>query len=139
MGRLLLGILKGGAIGAAVGWAALKLGIAGGVGGGLTYAVIGGLVGVLCGKPLWRQDTIWTSILKGVFGVAAGIGLYYLSRKLLGGMHVGFAASLGAPSDRPLVEIPLLLGPLVGAIPGIFFEIDDAVGANPAAPAKPKK
>lgn len=138
MGRLLLGIFKGGAIGAAVGWAALKVGVAGGFGAAVTYALIGGLVGLVCGKPIWRQETIWTSILKGLFGVAAGLGLNYLSHKLLGGMQVSFAASLGAPADRALVDIPLLLGPLVGAIPGIFFEIDDAAGSTPAAPAKPK-
>jgi hypothetical protein len=110
------------------------------VGGGMTYAVIGGLVGLVCGKPIWRQETIWTSILKGIFGLAAGIGLYYLSRKLLGGTHVGFAASLGAPADRPLVDIPLLLGPVIGAIPGMLFEIDDSVGSTPAAPPpKPDK
>lgn len=142
MGRLLLGVLKGGAIGALLGWAALKLGIAGGFGAGATYAAIGALVGLVCGKPIWRQETIWTSILKGLFGLGAGIGLYVLSRKLLGGVHVDFAASLGAPADRALVDIPLLLGPLVGAVPGMFFEIDDSVGSGPtakAAPPAPKK
>jgi hypothetical protein len=141
MGRLLLGILKGGAIGALLGWAALKVGVAGGFGAGVTYAAIGALVGLVCGKPIWRQETIWTSILKGLFGLGAAIGLYVLSRKLLGGVHVDFAASLGAPADRPLVDIPLLLGPLVGAVPGIFFEIDDAVGATPAkaVPSAPEK
>jgi hypothetical protein len=136
MGRLVLGILKGGAIGAALGWGALKLGISGGAGAGLTYAVIGALVGLVCGKPFWRQETLWTSILKGLFGLGAGIGLFYLSRKLLGGAHVGFAASLGVPTDRPLVEIPLLLGPIVGAIPAIFFEVDDASGGAPDKPGK---
>src|SRR3954471_13422952 len=103
MGRLVLGILKGGAIGAELGWGALKLGISGGAGAGLTYAVIGALVGLVCGKTVWRQETLWTAILKGLFGLGAGIGLFYLSRKLLGGAHVGFAASLGVPTDRPLV------------------------------------
>jgi len=141
MGRLLLGVLKGGAIGALLGWAALKLGIAGGFGAGATYAAIGALVGLVCGKPIWRQETIWTSILKGLFGLGAGIGLFVLSRKLLGGVHVSFATGLGIPPDRALIDVPLLLGPLIGAVPGMFFEIDDSVGAPPAAksaPAKPK-
>jgi hypothetical protein len=139
MGRLVLGILKGGAIGAALGWAALKLGVAGGAGAGLTYAVIGALVGLVCGKPIWRQETIWTSILKGLFGLGAGVGLFYLSRKLFGGMHLGFTANLGVPADRPLVDIPLVLGPIVGAIPGIFFEVDDAAGGTPDKAGKGAK
>jgi hypothetical protein len=127
MGRVILGLLKGGLVGAALGALAFKLGVAGGLGAIVTYVVIGGAVGLLCGRPPWRQDTFWTSALKGLFGLAVGGGLYFLTRKLLGGTHAAFTAALGAP-DRPLVEVPLLLGPLIGAAWGIFVELDDSSG-----------
>jgi hypothetical protein len=134
--RVLLGLLKGGVIGAAVGGAALQIGVAGGVFAVLTYAVIGGLVGIVCGRPPWKQDTFWTSALKGMFGVGVGIGLYFLARKLVGGVHVAFAAQLGAP-DRPLGELPILLGPMIGALWGMLVEVDDASDAKKAdAPSK---
>ena len=101
MGRVLLGLLKGGVVGAAIGAGAFKLGIGGGVLAFVAYALVGGLVGILCGKPPWRQDTFWTTALKGIFGAAVGCLLYWGAGKLLGGLHVSLAAKLGAP-DRPL-------------------------------------
>jgi len=130
--RVVLGLLKGAVIGGVLGFGALKLGVGGGAAGFLTYAVIGGLVGMICGKPPWRQDTFWTSAIKGLVGVGVGMGLFWLGRKLLGGMHVSLPASLGAPPDRSIAELPILLGPLVGAIWGGIVEIDDGGGAKPA-------
>ena len=129
MGGVVLGLLKGAVVGGALGWAAFKLGIAGGAAAFVTYAVIGGLVGMVCGKPPWRQDTFWTSALKGLFGLAVGAGLYWVGRKVLGGVHVALPAALGAPPDRPFAELPILLGPLVGALWGGFVEVDDGGGA----------
>src|SRR5262245_14555848 len=116
--RVVLGLLKGAVVGAALGWASFKLGVTDGIAAWLTYAVIGGLVGMVCGKPPWRQDTFWTSAIKGLVGVGVGIGLYLLGRKLLGGAHVSLPAALGAPPDRSIAELPIILGPLVGAIWG---------------------
>ncbi len=134
MGRVLLGVLKGGLIGAAIGAGAFKLGIAGGVLALFTYALVGGLVGILCGKPPWRQDTVWTTALKGIFGAAVGGALFWGAGKLLGGLHIALAAKLGAP-DRPVIDLPLLIAPLIGAAWGAFVELDDG-GSTKAAPAK---
>jgi hypothetical protein len=136
MGRVILGLLKGGVVGAALGALAFKLGVAGGLAAVVLYALVGGAAGLLCGRPPWRQDTFWTSALKGLFGLAVGGGLYFLARKLLGGAHASFTAALGAP-DRPLVEVPLLLGPAIGAIWGIFVEVDDSAGPENRAGNKP--
>jgi hypothetical protein len=136
MGRVILGLLKGGVVGAAIGAGAFKLGIGGGVLAIVTYAVVGGLVGILCGKPPWRQDTVWTTALKGIFGAAVGCALYWGAGKLFGGLHVGLAAKLGAP-DRPLMDLPVLIGPLIGAAWGAFVELDDGGSADRAkAPKK---
>jgi len=135
--RLVLGLLKGAIVGAALGFGALKLGVAGGVAAFVTYALIGGLAGMICGKPPWRQDTFWTSALKGVFGLAVGAGLYWVGRKVLA-FHVTLPASLGAPADRTFAELPILLGPLVGAIWGAFVKVDDGGGAKGAEKNKAK-
>jgi hypothetical protein len=136
--RVILGLLKGGVIGAAIGGLALQLGVGGGLVAVLTYAAVGGLVGIICGRPPWRQDTFWTSALKGIFGVGVGVGLYFLARKLVGGAHLAFLTQLGLP-DRPLAELPIVLGPVIGALWGIFVEVDDAGSAAKAAPAAPPK
>ena len=124
-------------MGAAVGVGALKLGIAGGFLAVVAYALIGGLTGIVAGRPPWRQETVWTTALKGIFGALVGGGLYWVARKVLGGAHLAMVGRLGLP-DRPLVELPALLGPLIGAVWGIFVEIDDGIGAKPAA-AKPAR
>jgi hypothetical protein len=134
MGRVIFGLLKGGIVGAAIGALALKLGVAGGIPAVLTYAVIGAAAGVVCGRPPWRQDTFWTSLLKGIFGLLVGIGLYFLAHKLLGGAHAAFATKLGASADTPLVDIPIVLGPAIGAVWGILVEVDDSIGAESSKP-----
>lgn len=129
MVRVVLGLLKGGAVGALVGWGALKLGVVGGAAAVACYGLIGGLAGIVAGKAPWRQETFWTPALKGLFGFAVGIALYFGARKLMGNLHAGFAASWGVP-DRPVIELPVLLGPVVGALWGIFVEVDDSVGGS---------
>jgi hypothetical protein len=134
MGRVILGLLKGGVVGAALGVGAFKLGITGGVLAVVTYAVIGGVAGMLCGRPPWRQDTIWTTALKGIFGAVVGGALFWGAGKLFGGMHLSFVSKLGVPADRPLADIPVLLGPVIGALWGIFVEVDDGgTGGKDAA------
>ena len=131
--RVVLGLLKGGLIGAAVGFGAFRLGIASGVLAFVVYGVIGALVGLLVGRPPWKQETFWTSIIKGIFGLLVAIGLYWGAHKLLGTTHLAFATGLGAP-DLPFADVPFLLGPVIGALYGIFVEVDDASGKVEAAP-----
>jgi hypothetical protein len=134
MVRVLLGILKGGVIGAGLGYAATRLGIAGGGVAFATYAVVGFVVGLVCGKAVWRQETLWTPALKGLVGALVCTGLYWGATKLLGGMRLSFTAGLGAP-DRPLVDVPALLAPIVAIVYGVFVEVDDGE-RKAATPAK---
>jgi hypothetical protein len=136
MGRIILGFLKGGLLGAILGYAAGAAGVGGGTMSFALYAVIGGVVGLFCGKPLWRQETIFTPILKAIFGAGVGVGLTFLARKFLGQTVVPIAAIPGAVG-HPISEVPALLGPLVGAVYGILVEVDDG-GATAPAPAKPR-
>jgi len=136
--RVVLGLLKGGLIGAAVGYGAFRLGISGGVLGYAMCGVVGALVGVLGGRPPWRQETFWTSILKSVFGLLVALGLCWVGHKFLGDFHLAFATGLGAP-DKPLVDVPFLLGPAIGALYGIFVEVDDNTGSAPARGGPPAR
>lgn len=139
MGRLVLGLVKGLLVGAVIGFGALKLGIGGGA---LAYAVqgaVGFAVGLVCGKPLWRQETLWTPVVKGVFGLLIAMGLTWIARKVLGGLTLPLPAALGVPADRALADVPLVLGAIIGGIYGAFVEVDDGGKTAEAKPtgAKP--
>jgi predicted outer membrane lipoprotein len=132
MARVLLGILKGGVVGGAVGFAATRVGFGTGAAAWLVYGLVGFLVGIVCGKAIWRQDTLVTPLLKGIFGFLVGLGLYWVAGKTLGGLHLALATRLGAP-DEPVAALPLLLAPAIGIIYGIFVELDDGERKRVAA------
>ena len=131
--RVLLGIVKGALIGGAVGYGASRIGLGGS--GYLIYAAVGFLVGVVCGKALWKQETLWTPLLKGLFGSVVLCGLYWGASKLMGGLRVPLPAVLGA-GDHPLVDVPQVLAPALAIIYGVFVEVDDG-GKTPAASTPP--
>ena len=136
MFRLVIGLLKGGVLGAAIGYLAGRAGITSGPIAFLIYGAVGAVVGLLCGKPLWRHDTLWTPLLKAIFGFGVGAGLTLVARKFLGGVHVPIAAIPGA-SEHAFPDVPALLGPAIGMIYGALIELDDAGGSGPAP--KPKR
>lgn len=131
--RLLLGIAKGGAIGAAVGFGADRAGLA--PGGTLVYGSIGALVGLLVGRPIWShltdpESTLWTALLKTVFGFGVGAGLFALVHRVLGDPTIhAFGVSRPATSWAPA------FGALVGLVYGAWVELDDP----PKKPAAAKK
>jgi hypothetical protein len=131
MGRILLGLLKGGAVGAAFGYLAIRMNIASGTTALLLYGVIGAVAGLVCGKPLWRQETLFTPLLKAIFGLGVGIGATFLARKFLSGVHVPIAAIPGA-TEHAFPDVPMLLGPAIGFLYGALIELDDAGGSEPA-------
>jgi hypothetical protein len=129
MFRLILGLLKGAVVGGALGYGAFRLGLEGGF-HWLTYGLVGALVGLLCGRPLWshvrdRSSTMWTAILKGVFGYGVGVGLFALGRKLFGGFELSLFGV-----ERSVVDFPFVLGGAIGALYGAFVEFDDAPPAK---------
>ena len=141
MVRLLLGLLKGGIVGAAVGFVATRMGLGAGATSWLVYGIVGFLVGVVCGKPPWRQETLWTSIIKGVFGLLVCMGLFWVAQKLLGGMKVpvSLTEALGVADGQALVSVPMVLGPIIGIAFGIIVELDDGGKSAPAAKGKLEK
>jgi len=131
--KLLVGLLKGAVIGAAVGYGALQLATATGFSNAwLTYGLIGALVGLFVGKPLWsllrdKNATNWIAVLKGLFGFGVGCGLYALLAKVWNPTFevAGVAA-----------QWPPILGGVIGAVYGGFVELDDSIGDDAAAAKK---
>jgi hypothetical protein len=126
--RLVIGLLKGGLIGFGVGMLSWRIGMTG-VPAFVDAGLVGALVGIFGGRPPWRQDTIWTPLLKGFFGIVIGVGLYWVAHKFLYGVRLDFAVKLGAP-DKPIPDVPVVLGPMIGAVWGALIELDDSAGGG---------
>lgn len=136
--RLVLGLVKGGIIGAGLGYGAFAAGLAGGW-NWITYGLIGAVVGLLVGRPIWkhlsdRSSTIWTPVLKGIVGFGVAAGLYALAAKVWGGFDVHLEPVTQGKAN--VVELPFLLGGVIGALYGAFVEVDDA---EPKSGKEPKK
>ena len=92
----------------------------------LTYGLIGALVGLFVGRPLWalvkdQNSTTVIAILKAAFGFGVGCGLYAL------------VAKAWAPSPLMIAGYnafgwPPILGGAIGAVYGGFVELDDSIG-----------
>jgi len=126
--KLLVGLLKGAVIGGVVGYGAFALGNATGFGNAwLTYGVVGMLVGLLVGRPLWSlikdsSATTWVGVLKAAFGFGVGCGLYAL---IADAIHPSLTIA-----DRDVFAWAPSLGGMIGAVYGGFVELDDAIGAD---------
>ncbi|CAN5792097.1 hypothetical protein BH11MYX3_BH11MYX3_13700 [soil metagenome] len=133
MVKLLVGILKGAVIGAALGYGAHAAAEGGfSLGPWLTYGLIGVFVGLFVGKPIWalirdKNSTSWIAVLKSAFGFGIGCGLYALVTKAISPHWVinGYDVFTWAPT----------LGGAIGAVYGGFVELDDAIGDD-KTPAK---
>lgn len=125
--KLVVGILKGAVIGGAVGYGAWALETATRFHSPwLTYGVIGALVGLIAGKPIWslirdKNATSWVSVLKAMFGFGAGCGLFALISRVLSLPTV-------IVMDQDVFTWPVTVGAGIGAVLGGLFELDDAIG-----------
>lgn len=127
MFRLITGLVKGLVIGGGVGYGLVRIGAENVTWVYLACAAVGALVGIVCGQPPWKSETIWTPIVKMVIGGLIGGGLCALGRNVLPDASL---VTLGA------VEVGMHSGPFlataVGALYGAFVEVDDG-GAKPQA------
>lgn len=130
--KLLIGLIKGAVIGAAIGAGAWKaeLDLP-----WLVYGVVGALVGLLCGKPLWsllrdKGQTNIIAILKAAFGFGVGVGLYALLRK-------AWNPSAMMVSGFDVFSWPVSVGGAIGAVYGGFVELDDSIGGDDPKGKKP--
>ncbi len=112
-------------IGGALGYGAYAAGF-GGSFNWVTYGLIGFTVGLFVGRPIWshvrdRSSTVWTAVLKGIFGIAIGTGLYALLGKAWGTFDLELLEE-----TRRVHNWQFVLGGAIGAIYGGFVEVDDA-------------
>ena len=125
--KLLVGLLKGAVIGGAIGYGAFALGKATGFDNPwLTFGLVGMLVGLFVGRPIWSlikdsSSTSWVSVLKAAFGFGVGCGLYALISKV-------WSPTIEI-AGYPFMQSVILSG-AVGAVYGGFVELDDAIGGD---------
>ena len=134
IGRALLGLIKGLIVGGGIGYCLLKLGNPNGVLIYLSCGLVGAVVGLLCGRAPWQAETIWTPVLKMVFGLLAGAGLYALGHRFMPGLAIsvqGFAESVPLRSGA-------FLALAIGGLYGLFVEVDDGGQGAAARRAKAK-
>jgi len=136
--KLLVGLLKGAVIGAAIGYGAhaANLDLV-----WLACGLTGAFVGLLVGRPIWsmirdKNATTWISVIKAAVGFGVGVGLWAIVAKawspsavMIGGYNVlGWAPTLAGA---------------IGAVYGGFVELDDSLddkaAAKSAKPAAKKK
>jgi hypothetical protein len=130
MFRLVLGLIKGAILGAGVGYGAYYMGFDGGW-NYVTYGLVGFIVGLFVGRPIWshlldKTSTVWTAIMKGLFGAGIGIGLYALTHKVLGDPKL----TLLDYGTHAITDWQFLFGGAVGALFGAWIEVDDAPPAK---------
>ena len=135
MVKLLVGLLKGAIIGGGIGYGAYALWQATDFDNPwLTFGVVGALVGLLVGKPIWslirdKNSTTVIALIKAAFGFGVGCGLYALVAKAAG-LHMtisGYDVFAWSPT----------LGGAIGAVYGAFVELDDSIGDDAAKAKQP--
>lgn len=135
IGRALFGLIKGLVVGGAFGYCLLKLGNPSGFLVYLCCGIVGAVVGLFCGRVPWQAETIWTPVLKMVFGLGMGMGMYAIGHRFMPGMSLTIQ---GLTEAVPLSS-GAVLAPLVGGLYGLFVEVDDGGSSSTAAlPAKSK-
>jgi hypothetical protein len=110
----------------------------------VTAAVAGVLTGLVAGKPIWASGAKIEAGLKAFFGALLATGLMFALRQWVHFQPDMSFLAPGAPLDQvkdaALGEVPALSLPLVAAVLGGFFELDNtSAGAEEKAADKPKK
>ncbi len=133
--RLVLGLLKGLAIGGLVGFGLAKLGLAAPAAlfAYTAAALVGALVGLIAGKPIWAADGRIEAGLKAGFGALLATGLMALARNFLGfAMPVDLGAlaaanqSLGETSAQGTFGgLAIVSLAMVAAVIGAFYDADN--------------
>lgn len=141
---LVIGLLMGGLVAAGL-VAGLHvstfMGTSGVVLAYLTAALTGVLTGLVAGKPIWATGAKIEAGLKAFFGALLAAGLMFAMRQWAGGLHAPVTSV--TPVDLPIGDLPAVALPIIAALLGGFFELDntgnDAEGDKKAEASGPKK
>jgi hypothetical protein len=98
----------------------------------VTAAVAGVLTGLVAGKPIWASGAKIEAGLKAFFGALLATGLMFALRQWVHFQPDMSFLAPGAPLDQvkdaALGDMPALSLPLVAAVLGGFFELDNTGG-----------
>jgi hypothetical protein len=128
--RLILGLVFGLIVGAALAAGLVRLGMPTFlVGGGeivayLTAAATGALTGLVAGKPIWAGDAKVEGSLKALFGALMGVGAMFALRQWGTGVDANLSF-LGAGGPAPIGDLPAASLPLIAAVLGGLFGLDN--------------
>lgn len=100
-----------------------------------TAAMTGVLTGLVAGKPIWAHGASIEAGLKAVFGAMLGTFAMFALRKWVPGVRVDLTAfgvgGAGALGDLPAASLPLL-----GAVLGGLFELDNTADSSKESAAR---
>jgi len=138
--KLLLGLFKGAVVGGGIGYGAYAANMGGGF-HWLTYGLIGVFVGLIAGRPIWSlildkraSVTGWTALPKAIVGYIFGVAVYAIVAKAWGAFDLTLAEE-----SRRVYDWQYIMGGFVGALYGIWVEIDDAIDDVPKTKRLPAK
>jgi hypothetical protein len=142
--RLLIGLVVGLVIGGAV-----AAGLVAGLGvqtftsdGGtliayLAAALTGAVTGLIAGKPIWSSGGKIEAGLKSFFGALLGVGLMFALHRWASSWAIDLPA-IGAVGRTPVGDLPAASLPLIAAVLGGLFELDNTDAGEKAEKAEKK-
>ena len=92
----------------------------------LSAAVTGVLTGLVAGKPIWAAGARIEAGLKAFFGALLAAGLMFALRQWAGGVHLPVTEF--TPEGIAIGSLPIASLPVVAALLGGFFELDNTGG-----------
>jgi hypothetical protein len=140
--RLLIGLIKGLVIGALAGYGLAAAGAAV-PGAAIAYpvaALVGMLVALVAGKPIWAKDARIEVGMKAAAGAVLAPGLLWLARRFLG-FEIPFdvATLPGLQAVSGPLTVGMFSGTSLAAVAAVlagFFDADNQPGSADEAPAK---
>jgi hypothetical protein len=136
----IIGLVVGGLLAAAL-VAGLKVTYFEGAGGlALAYvaaAAVGVLTGLFAGKPIWAADAKLEAGLKAFFGALLAAGGMFALRQWAGAWVVNLNGLGDLPLGRgALGDLPATSLPLIAAVLGALFELDNTTERGNGGPKK---
>jgi hypothetical protein len=141
IGRLLLGLLKGLVIGALVGYGLAVAGIGWPFMFYVGASMVGAMVALVAGKPIWAKDARIEVGMKALAGAILAPGLMWLVRSFVSvglPFDVAMLPGLGALQSQGMTLGTFSVSALamVAAMLGGFYDADNAVGDSGEAGAR---